>query len=294
MAQLYDCGLSEKAIETATRKGHLHRVHRGVRAVGTPQLSLAGRYWAAVVAVGPGCALTDLSGGALLGIRRWTGEVHVAAPTHRRSHHGVVVHHVAALDPSMICHRQRLPVVRAPHVMLDLAARLTPDALTVATNEALSKRLVRLADLEAVLVSRRGHHGLAALDAAVAAIVDGPGCGRTHGEFEELVLLLLHELPGLPPYVRNDLIELSDGRFAKADVHFRGLGLMLELDSRTWHEQRRAMDSDRRRDQQALAAGTATFRITWRHAVREWPEVSTDLLATVARASRNTRTAGSS
>jgi hypothetical protein len=184
--------------------------------------------------------------------------------------------------------------MRAPHVMLDLAARLPTDALAIALNEALSKRLLRLQELEAVLVERFGHHGLAALADAIAVIADEPGQGRTHGEFEELVMLLLRDLPGLPPYVRSDLVELGGGRLAKADVHFRGLGVMVELDSRTWHEQRLAMDSDRRRDQQALAAGTITFRITWRHAVREWPEVSADLLATVARASRNTRTAGRS
>jgi hypothetical protein len=294
VVQLRACGLSDKAIETATDKGYLHKVHRGVRAVGTPALSLTGRYWAAILAVGPDAALADLSGGALLGVRPWTGAVHVAAPTHRRGHHGVVVHQVAGLGPSMLCRRRRLPVMRAPHVMLDLAARLSTDALAIALNEALSKRALRMRELEAVLVERFGHHGLAALADAIAVIADEPGQGRTHGEFEELVMLLLRKLPGLPPYVRNDLVELGGSRLAKADIHFRGLGVMIELDSRTWHEQRLAMDSDRRRDQQALAAGTITFRITWRHAVREWPEVSADLLATVARASRNTRTAGRS
>jgi hypothetical protein len=68
VVQLRACGLSDKAIETATDKGHLHKVHRGVRAVGTPMLSLVGRYWAAILAVGPDAALADLSGGALLGV----------------------------------------------------------------------------------------------------------------------------------------------------------------------------------------------------------------------------------
>ncbi|UTI62457.1 hypothetical protein NBH00_13910 [Paraconexibacter antarcticus] len=289
--QLSDCGLTRHAIDVATDRRLLRVVHRGVRAVGPAALSPRGRHWAAHLAVGRESAFTDLSGAGLLGIRPWNGEIHLAAPTHRRGHDGVTVHHVA-VTPSMICRRHGLPVLRAEHVLLDLAARLAPDPLAIALNEALSLRLTTVERVAGAIDLRSGHRGRGALSAAVDAAVDDPGSGRTHGEFEALVLPLLRALP-LPPYRRNELVELADGRLAKADLFFAELGVLVELDSRTWHQQRLAMDSDRRRDQQALAVGLVTFRVTWRHATREWDRVSADLLA-LLRARGHARTAGMS
>jgi hypothetical protein len=275
--QLRDCGLTRRAVEVATDRRLLRTVHRGVRAVGPARLSPLGRHWAAHLAVGDGSAFHDLSGAGLLGIRPWDGELHLAAPTHRRGHRGVIVSQVA-VTPAMVCRRHRLPVLRAEHVLLDLAARLPPEPLAIALNEALGLRLTTVEQLAGAIDLRAGHRGRGALAVAIDAAVDDPGRGRTHGELEALVLPLLRALP-LPPYLRNELVELAGGRFAKADLLFVELGVLVELDSRTWHEQRLAMDSDRRRDQQALAAGLVTFRITWRHATKEWGQVSADLLA---------------
>jgi hypothetical protein len=141
-------------------------------------------------------------------------------------------------------------------------------------NEALTSRVVRLHEVDTVLAMRPGHPGLRKLLDAVTEARDDPGTGRTHSELKALVLLLLRGLPGLPAFRRNQRLQLAGGRVAKADMLFEALGEMVALDSRKWHEQRRAMDSDRRRDQEALAIGLVTFRITWRHALTEWPAVS--------------------
>ncbi len=296
VGQLRDCGLTSKAIATATAKRHLHFVHRGVRAVGTRRLSLAGRYWAAHLAVGRESTLNDVTGGAFFGIRPWAGAIHLAAPTNRRGHRAVLVHHVACLSPSWVTVRRGLPVMRPAHILLDLAARLDDRSLAVALNQALTLPVVRLAELDAVIDLRPGHRGRARLAAALDAARQDPGAGRTHSELEDLVLTLLRRMPSMPPYLRNQLTELGGRRIAKADMLFPAQRVMVELDSRKWHEQRLAMDSDRRRDQQALAAGVITFRITWRHATREWDAVAGDLVAALKTrdASRTPRTAGRS
>ncbi len=283
VAQLVACGLSVDQVDRATAAGRLHLVHRGVRAVGVDRLDRTGALWAAILAVGKDCGIIGDTAAVLAGFRPFTDPViHVGAPTQRRSHHGVAVHHVAGLNSGWLRRRDGLPVLRPAHALLDVAADLSAERLAIALNEALALRVLRLHEVDAVLEGRPGHRGLGKLQAAVTEARDDPGAGRTHGELEELVLLLLRGLPDLPPFERNRRIELAGGRVAKADMLFPGLGLMVELDSRKWHEQRRAMDSDRRRDQQALAVGIVTFRITWRHAVREWPAVSADLLATLA------------
>ena len=49
------------------RNGRLHPLHRGVYAVGHPNLPLEGRFLAAVKACGPGAVLSHYSAAALWG-----------------------------------------------------------------------------------------------------------------------------------------------------------------------------------------------------------------------------------
>ncbi|MGH2803592.1 MAG: type IV toxin-antitoxin system AbiEi family antitoxin domain-containing protein, partial [Thermoleophilaceae bacterium] len=51
-AQLIDLGLTDYAIRRQVRSARLHRVHRGVYAVGHPRLTLHGRFLAAVLRYG--------------------------------------------------------------------------------------------------------------------------------------------------------------------------------------------------------------------------------------------------
>lgn len=284
--QLDACGLSEQTIRTAEARGQLHPLHRGVRAVGIRRLSAHGARWAAYLAAGPDTAFTGRTGGAMQGIVRSSKTIQLVAPTKRRNHRGVAVRRAADLSPRWIASKGGLPVLKPAHLLLDLALTLSSGERAIALNEALALKLVSTAQVESVIDLRPRHRGRRGLAAAVAAATDDPGEGRTQGELEALVLPLLRAVPGLPPYSRNQLVELAGGRIAKADAFFPDARVLLEFDSRTWHEQRLAMESDRRRDQQALAAGFTTFRVTWRHATREWPLVSADLLATLKRGSR--------
>src|SRR4029453_17902165 len=57
-AQLRACGLSSSAIGDRTGAGRLHRIHRGVYAVGHPNLSYEGGWMAAILACGEGAVLS--------------------------------------------------------------------------------------------------------------------------------------------------------------------------------------------------------------------------------------------
>ena len=63
--QLAAIGLAQRTVSHRVAGGRLHRVHRGVYAVGHPLLSARGRYMAAVLACGPGAALSHASAAAL-------------------------------------------------------------------------------------------------------------------------------------------------------------------------------------------------------------------------------------
>src|SRR5919198_5554708 len=67
--QLRGLGLSASAIDRRVQAGRLHVVHRGVYAVGHPVLGPDGRRMAAVLACGPGAALSHASAAALWGLR---------------------------------------------------------------------------------------------------------------------------------------------------------------------------------------------------------------------------------
>ena len=64
-AQLVELGLADSGIARRVRDGRLHRVHRGVYAVGHPKLTTEGRFLAAVVSCGDDAALSHLAAAVL-------------------------------------------------------------------------------------------------------------------------------------------------------------------------------------------------------------------------------------
>jgi hypothetical protein len=90
--QLYDAGLDKAAIQVRVRRGHLHRIHHGVYAVGHTAISLKGRFMAAVLAC-HGSALSRYSAGALDGYltsrrSRSSAPLREAAPVFASTAHG--------------------------------------------------------------------------------------------------------------------------------------------------------------------------------------------------------------
>jgi very-short-patch-repair endonuclease len=68
--QLRELGVQPRALSHRLAAGRLHQVHVGVYAVGHPVLGRSGRWMAAVLACGPGAALSHASAAALWGLRR--------------------------------------------------------------------------------------------------------------------------------------------------------------------------------------------------------------------------------
>src|SRR5215210_4639042 len=91
-AQLMALGLSRAEIDGRVRRKVLHRVHRGVYAVGHLALTRNGRFMAAVLACGEGAALSHFSAAVLWGILEDRGQaIHVTVEGNRACR-GIVVH----------------------------------------------------------------------------------------------------------------------------------------------------------------------------------------------------------
>ena len=100
--QLLEAGIARSRIARWLADGRLHRVHRGVYAVGHLARSLRGDYMVAVLACGEDAALSHWPAGYVLRIRR-SGqppprEVTVAG-TAARARPGITVHRVRVLHP---------------------------------------------------------------------------------------------------------------------------------------------------------------------------------------------------
>jgi predicted transcriptional regulator of viral defense system len=108
-------GLSRGAVAHRVKSGALHRVYRGVYAVGHKRLSEKGMYMAAVLAAGDGAALASLSAAALWKAwRRPVREIHVLAPRSRGPQPGFRLHTTRHLDPRDITTLDGIPVTTLP------------------------------------------------------------------------------------------------------------------------------------------------------------------------------------
>src|SRR5690349_15422239 len=97
--QLSDLGYSLDVASDGSISGRLHRLHKGVYAVGHRKLTWYSRCWAAVLAAEPDeqaawrAVASHNSAAYLWGLLRWQPDVmHVTAPTRRRAKRRFVVH----------------------------------------------------------------------------------------------------------------------------------------------------------------------------------------------------------
>ena len=100
-AQLREIGLSDRAISRRCAAGSLHRVHQGVYAVGHALLTARGRWMAAVLAGGPGAALSHNSAAALWELRPSSARfIDVTTRRTGRARSGLRIHRPAPFTPT--------------------------------------------------------------------------------------------------------------------------------------------------------------------------------------------------
>jgi very-short-patch-repair endonuclease len=266
-AQLSELGLDADAIDYRLELGRLRPVHRGVYTVGHRLLTQHGRWLAAVLACGEGAVLSHRAAAGLWGLRNET-RLEVTAPRGRHARRRVRVHRID-LPPDETTTHHRIPTTTVPRTMLDLSAAVSRDELRSMMRQAETNRLtdpLTLADLMERYPRRPGI-------ANARAVYDEAqrGMGITKKELEHRFQSFLLNA-ALPVPQTNAWIEGYE-----VDCVWREKRLIVELDSRAFHDTPQAFEADRLRDRTLSARGWRVIRITWRQLHDQPAEVEADL-----------------
>jgi Transcriptional regulator, AbiEi antitoxin/Protein of unknown function (DUF559) len=175
---------------------------------------------------------------------------------------GVRVHQVSDIADDQVQLIDGLPVTCPERTIVDLAATHTDKALGRILDHGLAAGIVdymRLCDLFSVL-GRRGKPGTARL----RRIMEARGLNfipaDTELERRLLDVILGAGLPHPELQFKAPWLKAVNGRVDMAYVEAK---LVIEGDSRRWHQLVEAFETDRLRDNAALLAGWRVLRFTW-------------------------------
>jgi hypothetical protein len=241
--QLAAIGFGDRAIARRIAAARLHRLHRGVYAVGHTAVGQHGRWLAAVLACGEGALLSHRSAAALWGMLATSApriDVIVAPASGRRSTAAIRVRRGRR---DGVVHLG-IPVTSPRCTLDDLAAAKLPGWQLRCATEA-AERL-------GVHVTPTGPRS--PLEAAFLRLCDDD-----------------------PPVVNGHVEGLE------VDFHWPDDKLVVETDGHEHHATRAAFERDRKRDQALIAAGWTVVRFTHRQLEDEPERVRKTLVSVRSR-----------
>lgn len=226
-AQLRAAGIGRQGISKRAKAGKLHRLHRGVYAVGHTRLSFEGRCMAAVLALGVDVVVSHRSAATLWGLLSPAGapiDISVPSDGGREKRRGITIHRSSTLTDGLTTRRHGIPVTNPARTLRDLHRTSPQLVYRRAVRRALDLRLISSTDLE------REEH-------------------LTRSELERLFLRLCrrYRLPQPEVNVRLGPHEV--------DFLWRSQRVIVETDGYRHHGDRTAFESDRARDVRLQSIG---------------------------------------
>jgi very-short-patch-repair endonuclease len=239
--QVQRAGLGPNARSARVKAGRLHRLHRGVYAVGHTQLTFEGRCMAAVLALGEGAAVSHRSAAALWGmLRAHDGpiEVTVRGGGGRDRRKRIRIHRSSSFIADFVTRRNGIALTNPARTLRDLHRTVSQSLYRAAVRRALDLRLISSAQLRS--------------DAEL-----------TRSELEKLMLGLCrrHRLP-------QPEINARVGPY-EVDFLWRDQKVIVETDSWRHHGDRSAFERDRARDARLQSLGFRVLRFTHRQLTRD-------------------------
>jgi hypothetical protein len=261
--QLLACGLTPAAIERLVRRRELTRVHPGVYVEHTGPLTWQQRAWAAVLFSWPAALSHDSALRAAEGPGRRDREVQLIHVAVHRDRHlieppGVRVHRMCDLAGRAQWNLGP-PRIRYEHAVLDVAAEALTDIDAIAElANACGSRRSTAARILGVLTERPRQGRRDWLTDVLTDVAGGTCSVLEHGYLTQV------ERPHALPTSRRQSSHRHAGTLAFRDVEYADAGLVVELDSRLFHDSTTQRDRDLDRDLDAAAwEGAVTLRLSW-------------------------------
>jgi very-short-patch-repair endonuclease/predicted transcriptional regulator of viral defense system len=272
--QLLALGMNADAIQHRIERGRLHPIHRGVYAVGRPELTRHGRWMAAVLACGREAMLSHTCAAELWGVLEAVpGPIDVSIPEPRRVRRtGIRVHrrqHLAA-DAS---ERDGIPVTDVVTTFIDLAADLVRGDLEEAINRADRLDLITPQALRASAECKAQRRGVGTL----REVLDRRTFTLTDSQLEREFRPIAADA-GLPSPLTQERLHGF-----RLDFYWPDLGLVVETDGLRYHRTPAQQARDRVRDQVLTAAGITCLRFTHGQIHFDREHVRATLTAVAAR-----------
>ncbi len=250
--QLHRAGLNGSAIRVRVRRGSLYPVHHCVYAVGRPPKLPLERAAAAVLACGPGAALSHFGALALWGFtKEWPVAFDVIIPTGDRRPKGITTHRYCGLLRRDLTVQLGIRATSPARTVLDCATGLDDRPRRRIVNDALHGPFLTHRALADVRARFPDHPGGRLLD----PFLDGQNPTRSPFEDDFVSFCERHDLP------RPQINVRVAGHIV--DALFPDHHLIVELDGWEFHKGRDAFAADRQRDADTLQSGFPTLRITW-------------------------------
>jgi Protein of unknown function (DUF559)/Transcriptional regulator, AbiEi antitoxin/AbiEi antitoxin C-terminal domain len=285
--QLRDSGVSRHAAARGHRRGSLHRIHRGVYAVGHRSVSRQGRLRGALLACGEGAVISHGTAAALWGLwDKAPALIDVTVPCEAgRKIDGIRCRRCRYPQEEEVTVHEGVPCTTPARTIVDLAGMF---GLTTVRRTVERAAVAKLLDLEALDLSigyAKGRRGLRGLLAILADWRTSDGrVEDVRSDFEALVLPRLVSM-GLPRPLCNETLQLEDERLM-VDFLWRSQRVVVETDGAATHQTPVAFQRDRHRDQLLIAAGYRVPRVTWDQMQAELDEVVARVARTLVLAAR--------
>lgn len=272
--QLLALGMTPAAIDHRLAIGRLHRIYRGVYAVGRPQLTRESRWMAALLSCGPAAVLSHRSAAVLWGVLEKEGpKIEISLPLPLGRKRDDITLHRRMATAFVSTRELGIPVTTPAQTLVDLGCELRPRELEAAVNEADKRNLISFDRLRDALDERRGQRGARAL----RSLLDRRTFALTESELERRFLPIARRA-GLS---RPETGCTVDG--FKVDFYWPRLGLVVETDGLRYHRTPAQQARDRLRDQAHTAAGHTCLRFTHAQVYYEPEHVEATLVAVVRR-----------
>jgi very-short-patch-repair endonuclease len=242
--------MDKHAVARRVEVGRLHPLFPGTWAVGHCGLTREAWHLAGVLSAGKGALLTGVSACQLYGVfGRKVGEVHVVRAGKAAQHGRLRIHHAKNMPPRR--KRKGIPVVPIEEALIGLAADpdVTDQEVRRAIRQAYVDKHTTHAKLTRAVERAKGRPGIRRLKLFLNDNRD-----RSKSELEDAAIDLLR---------RYDMQAIQNVEIAGEEADLLIDGVVVELDSETFHDNPISAADDARRQELWEGAGLTVLRWTW-------------------------------